>query len=362
MMAGSVNRMKDIRILMLGPAEDVRGGVSTIERMMLENQPEGFNIELKRTMHDTSLAARLTYWIWRMITVPVRAIFRRPKVVHLHISHGASAFRKLTLGLAYWLVGCRIIYHIHSVDSRIFPRTPRLLHPLIRFCYRRGRGFIVLNDSWVESYSKALRLDKNRFLSLSNPVMLPEIVPDHPVGDYIQFLFSGRLETLKGVDELLPAFAELKRRTERGVRLVLAGDGDTERYQEMAASLGIADDVEFVGWVGAERLERLQSESHVYVLPSHTEGLPMGMLEAMARELPVIVTPVGGIPDFIQDGVNGLLVEPKDIDALTDALLRYIENDDLRLRIAAAGRTAAEEYDITKYMQKNVEVWKKCLG
>ena len=358
MRGGSANRMKDIRILMLGPAEDVRGGVSTIERMMLENQPAGFSIELKRTMRDTSLAARFTYWIWRLITVPVRAIFWRPKVVHLHISHGASAFRKLTLGLAYRLFGCRIIYHIHSVDSRIFLRTPRLLHPLIRFCYRRGAKFIVLNDSWVESYAKALRLDKSRFLSLSNPVILPETVPDHPVGDYIQFLFSGRLETLKGVDELLPAFAELKGRTEQRVRLVLAGDGDLERYREMAAALGIEGDVEFAGWVGPEELERLQAESHVYVLPSHTEGLPMGMLEAMVRELPVIVTSVGGIPDFIQDGVNGLLVEPKDIDALADALLKFVENEDLRLRIAKNGLLDIEPYGIRNYMEHVSEVWK----
>jgi glycosyltransferase involved in cell wall biosynthesis len=357
MSGGSANRMKDIRILMLGPAEDVRGGVSTIERMMLDNPPEGFTIELLKTMRDTSLPARLCYWVWRMMTVPVRAIFRRPKVVHLHISHGPSAFRKLTLGLAYWLVGCRIIYHIHSVDSRIFPRTPRLLHPLIRFCYRRGRGFIVLNDSWVESYSKALKLDKSRFLSLSNPVILPATVPDHPVGDYIQFLFSGRLETLKGVDELLPAFAELKGRTKRRVRLVLAGDGDLERYREMAETLGIEGDVEFAGWVGAEELEQLQTESHVYVLPSHTEGLPMGMLEAMARQLPVIVTPVGGIPDFIQDGVNGLLVDAKDTGALTDALHRFVEDEDLRLRIAKNGLLDIEPYGVSHYMKHVSEVW-----
>jgi len=189
-------------------------------------------------------------------------------------------------------------------------------------------------------------------------VILPETVPDHPVGDYIQFLFSGRLETLKGVDELLPAFAELKGRTEQRVRLVLAGDGDLERYREMAAALGIEGDVEFAGWVGPEELERLQAESHVYVLPSHTEGLPMGMLEAMVRELPVIVTSVGGIPDFIQDGVNGLLVEPKDIDALADALLKFVENEDLRLRIAKNGLLDIEPYGIRNYMEHVSEVWK----
>jgi len=354
--------MTGVRILMLGPAEDVKGGVSTIERMMLENPPAGFDIELRRTMRDTSLSARLTYWFWRMATVPVRAVIRRPKVVHLHISHGPSAFRKLTLGLAYWMVGCRVVHHIHSVDSRVFPRLPRLLHPFVRFCYRRARCIIVLNESWRQSYATSLRVDSNRIISLSNPVVIPETVPEHPVLQHVQLLFSGRLETLKGVDELLQAFVEVRRRCERPVRLVLAGDGETERYRKMVRSLGIEDAVEFTGWIGGDEMERLQAESHIYVLPSHTEGLPMGMLEAMARELPVVVTPVGGIPDFIEDGVNGVLVEKQNIEMLADALTNLVDDGSLRAELGESGRASVEQHSISRYMEQLAAVWTEVIG
>jgi glycosyltransferase involved in cell wall biosynthesis len=102
------------------------------------------------------------------------------------------------------------------------------------------------------------------------------------------------------------------------------------------------DRVEVLGWItGADKLTRLQ-QAAVFALPSFSEGLPMGLLEAMAAGLPVLATPVGGIPEVITDGVEGFLVDPGDVGALTDRLSRLLSDENLRGRMGRAARHKAE--------------------
>src|SRR4029079_14258769 len=91
-------------------------------------------------------------------------------------------------------------------------------------------------------------------------------------------------------------------------RLVLAGDGDVEGARRLAAPLG--ESVQVRTWLGAAERDGLLADSDVFVLPSHAEGLPMSLLEAMSSGLPSIVTPVGGIPEVFSHEIEGLFVAP----------------------------------------------------
>jgi glycosyltransferase involved in cell wall biosynthesis len=149
------------------------------------------------------------------------------------------------------------------------------------------------------------------------------------------FFFAGRLDDQKGVDVLLEAF----RRLPRGPRLRLAGTGPKEEeYRRLAASLGIDGAVRFLGGVPRAKLATLLCESHVYVLPSRYENLPLGLLEAMACARPVVATRVGGVAEMVDDGVEGLLVDPDDPHVLALALRRLNEDAPLRKRLGEAGR------------------------
>jgi len=149
------------------------------------------------------------------------------------------------------------------------------------------------------------------------------------------FVFAGRMDGQKGVDVLLEAF----RRLPRGPRLRLAGTGPQEdEYRRLASTLGIDGAVHFLGPVPRARLPALLCESHVFVLPSRYENLPLGILEAMACARPVVAAHVGGVGEMVKDGVEGFLVPPEDPHALALALRRLLEDRPLRRRMGEAGR------------------------
>jgi glycosyltransferase involved in cell wall biosynthesis len=145
----------------------------------------------------------------------------------------------------------------------------------------------------------------------------------------------GRLEREKGFDVLLEALRLLL-----GVRLVLAGDGsERARLDQLSRRLGIDERVEFLGWCRAtdEVLHRVD----VLVVPSRVEGLPLSLLEAMHRGLPVVASDVGSVRQAVTDRQTGLIVPPEDPAALARALGLLLADDGLRARLGAAGRAKA---------------------
>jgi len=166
-----------------------------------------------------------------------------------------------------------------------------------------------------------------------DPALFSPLAEEPPLP--LVFFFAGRLDDQKGVDVLLEAF----RRLPRGPRLRLAGTGPREEdYRRLASSLGIDGAVRFLGAVARDRLPALMCESHVFVLPSRYENLPLGILEAMACGRPVVAARVGGVAEMVEDGVEGLLVDPDDPHVLALALRRLHEDAAQRKRMGEAGR------------------------
>lgn len=149
-----------------------------------------------------------------------------------------------------------------------------------------------------------------------------------------------RLEKLKGIHRLLEAVPSV-----RGLKeLVIAGTGEYERELRVrAASLGLEQKVRFLGWVPNEGLEPLYARASVCVVPSLWPE-PFGIvgLEAMAHARPVAAFDVGGISDWLEDGVTGLLAPPDDVPALAAALSRLLEDRTLARGLGEAGRARVE--------------------
>lgn len=158
--------------------------------------------------------------------------------------------------------------------------------------------------------------------------------------DPVRFLFVGWLDREKGILDLLSACKQLSLSRQFTLDLVGEGNGTTDARDFVRAN-GLENLVRFHGWLHGAQLEQRYREADVFVLPSWVEGLPNAMIEAMAAKLAVVVSAVGNIPDVIDNGVTGLLVPPRDVAVLRQALTRMIDEPALRTSLARVGQDKA---------------------
>jgi glycogen(starch) synthase len=156
-------------------------------------------------------------------------------------------------------------------------------------------------------------------------------------------LAVGRLVEQKAFDVLLEAFAAVRPQL-GGMRLLIGGDGpERARLERQAERLGLDGSVVFLGAVGRERVAELLTGAEAFALPSRKEAFGIALLEAMAAGTPAVAAAAGGIPEFVRDGDNALLVPVDDAGALASALVRLARDPDLRRRLAEGGRRSAAE-------------------
>jgi len=267
----------------------------------------------------------------------------RANVLHTHTLAAGNALSRLAGRLA----GVPVVSHLH-IENHFRPATRGLVAALDNATARWAAALVAVSDDTRRAYERQ-GYPVGRIEVIHNGVDLP---PNGaaPENDPPLIAEIARLCDVKGQRELIRALAQVPR-----ARLVLAGR-DLEQggaFQDElvreAAGAGVADRVEF-GFrddVGA-----LLDAVAVLALPSWTEGLPMTVLEAMAHARPVVATPVGGTAEVVADGVTGLLVPPRDPDALAAALRRLLDDADLRRRMGEAGRRRVAEQFTADLMTK----------
>lgn len=158
------------------------------------------------------------------------------------------------------------------------------------------------------------------------------------------FGFAGRFSIEKGISYLLEAVQLLRNRTKgKAFRLLLAGDGKLKsQIQHQVQVAGIADQVEFLGWVND--ISQFLNRINVLVLPSLWEGTPRIILEAFYHSVPVIATDVGGVSEIVEHGKTGFLVPPRNTEALAEAMELALNDSTLLAGMGLAGRHYVEEH------------------
>ena len=174
-------------------------------------------------------------------------------------------------------------------------------------------------------------------------------------------IFVGRLHPVKGVQYLIEAMAIVHQQMP-DVKLVIVGDGvERARLEELAEKLNLNGCIQFAGQVPQESIPRLMHQADVFALSSLSEGLPVVILEAMAAGLPIVATKVGGIPDIVEEGVNGYLVNAKSSEEIADRLLILLQNDEMREEIAAKNREKAKLYTWDKIADIVEKIYSECF-
>jgi glycosyltransferase involved in cell wall biosynthesis len=157
---------------------------------------------------------------------------------------------------------------------------------------------------------------------------------------HINFLFLGRIGHRKGIFDILKVISEKKDFFTGKMKLSVGGDGETEKLKEFIKEHQLEDIVEYVGWIQGNEKNNLLTKSDVYILPSYSEGLPISILEAMSYKLPVISTPVGGIPEIVINDENGKLVTPGNLSEIGAAISYFIDNPS---KVKEFGKTSYEK-------------------
>jgi glycosyltransferase involved in cell wall biosynthesis len=166
----------------------------------------------------------------------------------------------------------------------------------------------------------------------------------------------------KGTAELLDAFTRLARISAEA-RLVVVGSGpELPALRRRLIEQGVGDRVVFAGLRSPEEVARWLQAGDAFVLASHNEGLPNAVLEAMATGLPVVATDVGGTREAVVDAVSGVLVPPRDSDALTTAMVRVTEDHDFAARLGAEGRRRVDRQFAWEVSARAwIEVYEKAM-
>ncbi len=300
----------------------------------------------------------------RRVAVMMRQLWRfyrtlrqnRPDVAHIHLPGGTGLAKASLFVAVSRLRKVPTISHLHFWPSE-----------LSLFGSRRAEKWMVKLLGW----SDAIVTVSDELAAYLRPLLPPhkliKVMPNcveldswlsleklPPRQDKLQLLFVGTVGKRKGVFELVQAFAasEARATTELVVMGGDGGDGELDRLRNLAEQLQVTKRCQILGPVYGEEKKQIFMNSDIFLLPSYAEGQPVTILEAMAAGLPIISTKVGAIPDVVQDGTSGLIIEPGDIPALTRAIDQLVSDHALRRQMEQSSRQRAYQYDVKPYLEQ----------
>jgi glycosyltransferase involved in cell wall biosynthesis len=324
-----------LSIGLVAPLPPQTGGVASFAQWLVDNEAEigcrydtfdlrrppeaetGGRLRVDAALRQPRLVLRFLRWLRHA-----------PRVVHYCVALTATGLpRDLLLVALLRATGRRTVAHVHgpAFDPEAPPPfKPSLLKLLGRLSSRR---ISVMPLAEWQFFPNPLRLE-------------PEQPPHRDATTPVRLLAVGSFGELKGSDTLVDALAAARA---SGVDAILrfAGRelrrGEERDLRELVRRRGLDDAVEFCGVLAPDRLREEYEQAHVFCLPSRREGMPMALLEAMAFDLPVVATPVGAVPTFVEDDVTGVLIDPGDAGGLGQAIGRLAGDADLRRRLGSAG-------------------------
>ena len=349
---------REERVLVVGPAFPVRGGISSLEKMMHDYCPREIKLLQHSTTTDTSKIAKLLQGLCSWIVFPIALLLHRPRVVHIHFSSFFSTWRKLPIALMSKIAMRRIILHSHGSEFANFYNDSS---GLSRFLIRRFLGtadlIIALSESWKSFYEDQVGVN-SAVRVMSTPIVFPEerqLLNDEGV---VNIRFSGRIGARKGVWDLLDVISDNKENWSNRVKFTFTGDGELDRAREFVDSNELASFVDVLEWLPSDEFEDLMARTHVFILPSYDEGVPMALIESMGHGQVPISTPVGGIPEIIVNGENGILVTPGDKQEISAAIERLVGDGSQLRSMGTEARMSVEKFGIVEYMGRMAEIYR----
>lgn len=342
------------RVLMVGMhLTKTRGGISTLIAEILNSRlREDFDFTyIASQAEDYGRFGKLALAVTSFASFVRAAATRRADVVHVHLGSNASLYREGLFIIAARLFGKRVVGHFHAGDiDEYFPGQPRIGRSFISAALRGCASLVACSRESAKQLAAIAPGPPVAVIPNAIDVAAFEVKRTLRPGP-VRILFVGAIGRLKGERDLLAALASM-RRDGREFSVSILGYGAGTLAGE-CRELGISDTVEHLGPVALADRVAFYKEADVFVLPTYAEAMPMSVIEAMAAGLAIVTTRVGGIPEIIEHGVNGLLVEPGDPNELAERIAELCNDPELRLRLGDRAREdAARDLDFENYRER----------
>lgn len=270
----------------------------------------------------------------------------KPLIVTTHLDVGS--YKGVIIKSFYYLY-CKLITKLLSrADTIISPSEYYINEAGVSEKYR-NKIVVIPNGINIEDFDVPYSKEECREkLALSSPERI--------------LLCVGNLEPRKGFDILLKAMPKILKNVQ-DTKLVFVGNGImSDVLKSLADNLGIFEHIKFAGFVDESKKVLYYKSADIFVHPSIYEIFGIVNLEAMACGVPIVASKVGGIPDVVKNGENGLLVPPRDSEALADAIIHLLENEDIRVKMGKNGRKKVENYSWKRIAEETEKLYEGLIS
>lgn len=352
------------KVLIVGPKPYPPGGIATVVSELLNSDlKREFELILFNTSTDRphDLKGRINFGnilhsIWYCFGLVRNLILHKPQIVQIETAvgtRGASFLKNSLFSLISKVLGNKVILCVHGASFIDFYYSIGwIFKRYIKFISSMIDAVRVLPKSWVPFFQNEIKIGGEKIFNIPNSLELKEfykLLPsDIRKTKSINLLFLGLVGKRKGIFEILQSVKQLKEKDYK-FKLLIVGPGEKKGEMEEVDNLirreEIGDFVEILGQKEHPEAVRYYKLADIFLMPSYNEtGPPLAILEAMAAGVPVISTKgVGAIPEAIENGVNGYLIEPGDVEALTEKIEILLNDEQLRKEMGRRNKEKVKE-------------------
>lgn len=342
-------------ILTVGIAyQPVRGGIAAVESVY-STFYKPFNHIATVGSEDESKIKKLLTFVKAFFTFLYWMLYHKEiKIVHVHGASNASFWRKRIFIKLAKMFRKKVVFHLHGGMFQVFyAHHPRAVRKTIEKC----DCVIALSEYWKQWLETIFNCKK--IVIIKNAIDAPVL---HKIPhDKFNLLFLGLLSENKGIYDLLDVIANHKNELFGKFQLLIGGNGDVGKVKDIIKNSNISDMVTFEGWVSGAKKVHLFNLADALILPSYHEGVPITILEAESYELPIISTKVGGIPEIVTNGKNGILIEPGDKKAIYNAVITLMSDQRLALQMGQSSKNVVAKH-LSNYVEQQLDSMYKELS
>lgn len=348
-----------MNILMIGPSRNLQGGVATVVNNYFNSDLAiDFNITYVSTVEKNGKIHKIKSAVRAYVIVIYNILFKKIDIVHIHLASRGSFYRKRFIISLTKIFNKKVIVHLHGAEFNEFYHIESNSKQREKISKTLNKADIViaLSNKWKCDLEK---ITNSKIIILHNSVKCSDKNLYNTNSKNIIFL--GRLDKRKGALDIIEISKNIFNKFPN-YKLLLCGDGDIDQIKNLIDRKNISENIKVLGWISGVEKERIMKDAVINLLPSYNEGLPMSILEAMGHGIPTIASNVGGIPDVIEENINGFLVNPGDKKMLEERISEILLNENIRNSISEQSfKKIYEKFNIDNNILQLKNIYKSLI-